>query len=69
MIDSGPAFLGICSDGFFVHNVGADFTVGPMKNALFMSTNGARVDFEFVDGGLLVNGQPFAEWLATQGGQ
>jgi len=68
-IDTGPVLLGLCDDGFVVYDVSMDWSVGPMKNALFMNTNGDRVDLEFVDGELLVNDQPFAEWLSTQGGE
>ncbi|HNQ31460.1 MAG TPA: hypothetical protein PKG71_01945 [Candidatus Woesebacteria bacterium] len=68
-IDRGPALLGVCVDGFVVHDIGTGWDFGPVKSALFMGAGGVRVDLEFVDGELLVNDVPFALWLATQGGR
>lgn len=61
----------LCDGGqyFVTHEIGSDWGLIPLDSTSFMVSDGTRYEFELKNGELLVNGQPFADWLATQGGR
>lgn len=61
----------LCADGyrFAAHEVDIGWDPIPTESMTMMPGGGARLEFQMNNGELLVNGQPFAEWLASQGGR
>ncbi len=61
----------LCADGFrfAAHEVELGWDPIPTESMTVMPGGGARLDFQMENGELLVNGTPFAEWLASQGGK
>ncbi len=60
-----------CADGyrFAAHEIDLGWAPIPTESMMVMPGGGTRLEF-FVDNGeLLVNGQPFADWLAARGGR
>lgn len=61
----------LCADGFrfAAHEVDLGWDPIPTESMTVMPGGGARLEFQMHNGELLVNGTPFAQWLASQGGK
>ncbi len=71
MLASSRVMVEMCGDNklFAFRDMNIDWEPIPTGSATLMSSEGLRLVFEVVDGEILVNGAPFAEWLESQGGR